>query len=48
MASSLNGSIVIMTAIIIVAEAIAFIIKIAGNGWFRIVRLIVNEPPNEE
>lgn len=48
MASSLNGSIVIMTAIIIVVETIAFMIKIAGNGWFRIVRLIVNELPNEE
>ena len=43
MASVLNGSIVILAAIVIVVETIGFMFKIAGNVWFRIVRFIVNE-----
>ena len=48
MASSLNGSIVIMTAIVMVGSLLTYIFKIAGWIWFRIVRLIVNEDADKE
>lgn len=48
MASSLNGSIVIMVAILIVGYLLTSIFKIAGWIWFRIVRLIVNEDAGKE
>lgn len=48
MASSLNGSIVIMAAIMIVVSLLTYIFKIAGWIWFRIVRLIVNEDADKE
>lgn len=48
MASSLNGSIVIMAAIVIVVSLLTYIFKIAGFIWFRIVRLIVNEDADKE
>lgn len=48
MASSLNGSIVVMAAIVIVVSVLTYIFKIAGNVWFRIVRFIVNEDAAKE
>lgn len=48
MASLLNGSIVIMAAIVMVVSLLAYIFKIAGGIWFRIVRLIVNEDADKE
>ena len=48
MASSLNGSIVIMAAIVMVVSLLTYIFKIAGFIWFRIVRLIVNEDADKE
>lgn len=48
MASLLNGSIVVMAAIVIVVSLLAFIFKIAGGIWFRMVRIIVNETPDKE
>lgn len=48
MASSLNGSIVIMAAIVMVVSLLTYIFKIAGGIWFRIVRLIVNEDAGKE
>ena len=48
MASSLNGSIVIMAAFMIVVSLLTYIFKIAGWIWFRIVRLIVNEDADKE
>lgn len=43
MASLLNGSIVIMVAILIVGYLLTSLFKIAGWIWFRLVRIIVNE-----
>lgn len=48
MASLLNGSIVIMVAILIVGYLLTSIFKIAGWIWFRLVRLIVNEDAGKE
>jgi amino acid transporter len=48
MASSLNGSIVIMAAIVMVGSLLTYIFKIVGWIWFRIVRLIVNEDADKE
>ena len=48
MASVLNGSIVILAAFVIVVETLTFMFKIAGNGWFRIVRYIVNEDADKK
>lgn len=48
MASLLNGSIVIMAAIVMVVSLLTYIFRIAGWIWFRIVRLIVNEDADKE
>lgn len=48
MASLLNGSIVVMAAIVIVVSLLAYIFKIAGGIWFRMVRIIVNETSSKE
>ena len=47
-ASLLNGSIVIMVAIVIVVSLLTFIFKVAGGIWFRMVCIIVNETSDKE
>lgn len=48
MASLLNGSIVVMAAIVIVVSLLTYIFKIAGGIWFRMVRTIVNETSSKD